>query len=431
MNNEPHALPPDQFIALASGGGGLSAIGNLVAAQHSRHLTLLYGVLKAARGSTAADARLALAGNELLARVQRLRPDVASDVIRYPSVGAWALHTLRGDDAIPGARPGGLAAVAAAAAIRAGVAAKIEVPVTNGLVILPSLGAADARGATAVVQTTPAEVRSAGLRVELTPGSPGWQELRPFRVGGLDVLIDDLDPFRMPATDGEPAGRLTRPQVTALAPMLRAGWELLDPATAADIAALVRVIVPYQGPDDGYVSTSSPETFGAVALSRQPDRYTCAETLVHEAQHLKLCALLDLVRLTRPDDEQRYYAPWRDDSRPASSLLQGAYAFLGVTGFWRRQRHAAADAAIRQRADAEFARRRDGSALAVNTLLASGQLTAAGEDFVGKMGRVLTDWQQEPVPAEALAIARRKAQSHLARWHALNGSTTATAPGVA
>jgi len=32
-------------------------------------------------------------------------------------------------------------------------------------------------------------------------------------------------------------------------------------------------------------------------------------TLTHEVQHVKLCAVLDIVRLTLPDDGRRYYAP--------------------------------------------------------------------------------------------------------------------------
>jgi hypothetical protein len=32
------------------------------------------------------------------------------------------------------------------------------------------------------------------------------------------------------------------------------------------------------------------------------------------------------------------YAPWRSGPRPLNGLLQGAYAFLGVSGFWRQQR---------------------------------------------------------------------------------------------
>jgi HEXXH motif-containing protein len=46
---------------------------------------------------------------------------------------------------------------------------------------------------------------------------------------------------------------------------------------------------------------------------------------VHEVQHLKLAALLDIVTLTMPGEHDRYYAPWRDDPRPLSGLLQGTY----------------------------------------------------------------------------------------------------------
>ena len=191
----------------------------------------------------------------------------------------------------------------------------------------------------------------------------------------------------MPATDGEPTGRLTPSQVAELPRSLRAAWPVLSPASAAEIAAIVRVIVPYRHPSPVHVSTSSPQAFGTVAMSRQPDKYTCAETLVHETQHLKLCALLDLVTLTRPDDGRRYYAPWRTDPRPASGLLQGAYAFLGVSGFWREQRGTAPEREVRQRAQAEFARWRDGVAHVADTLLGSGQLTNAGADLRRGDGR--------------------------------------------
>lgn len=431
MTTEHHTLPRDQFLALARGGGGIDAIGNLVAAQHSRHLIMMHGVLNAARAGEGPEDRLGVAGYEALAQVQRRAPDAASAVIKYPSVGAWALRTLRGEDSIPGAQSGGLATVAAAAAIRAEIATEIEVPVRNGKVVLPSLGAADAQGATAVVRTSPAEVRSDAMRVRIIPGSPGWQELRRIQAGSLDVFVDDLDPFRMPAADGEPLGRLARSQVAELERILCEAWEVLDPARAAEIAALIRVIVPNQGPEHGYVSTSSRETFGAIAMSLPPDRYSCAETLVHEAQHLKLCAVADLVQLTLPDGVRRYYAPWRDDPRPASALLQGTYAFLGVCGFWRWQRQAVTDDAVRRRADAEFARWRDGCTLAADTLLTSGQLTAAGEDFVGEMTRLLDVWRQEEVSTAALSTARRKAGLHVEQWSAENtGGAAVTAPGL-
>jgi uncharacterized protein len=416
-----HSLTREQFAALARGSGDVAAVGQLVAGQRSKHLILLARVAELARRGDHPGDGLAVAGQELLGRAQQQDRAAADEVIGYPSVGAWALHTIRGDQAIPGARPSGLAAVAAAAAIRAGLDAEIEVPVVSEAVLLPSLGVADAVGSTAIVATKAAEVRSGDLCVQTRPGAPGWQDLRRAAAGSLNVVLDDLDPFRMPADDGQPTGRLTSPQVEELRAILLAAWPVLSRASAAEIAAIVRVIVPYRAQESDHVSTSSPQAFGTVAMSRPLDEYTCAETLVHETQHLKLCALLDLVSLTRPDDGQLYYAPWRPDPRPASALLQGAYAFFGVSGFWRGQRRVAPEREVRQRAQAEFARWRDGAALAVKTLLGSGQLTERGQDFTGEMAVVLDRWRGEPVPDDALVVAQRKADHHLAQWHADNG----------
>lgn len=416
MNVAHHRMPREMFQALARGGGGLHAVRELAAAQHSKHLLLLSAVAGAARSR---DDRQGMRGYELLAEVQRQDPAAAEEVIRHPSVGAWAVRTLRAQ-APPAAEPAGLAAVGAAAAIRAGVPAEIEVPVTDGLVVLPSLGAAAANGQAAIVRTSPAEVSSPGLRVAVNEGGRHWLGLRRVRAGSFDVLIDDFDPFRMP-TQRNLTARLTSAEVGELSAMLGDVWLVLDPAVAAEVAAAVRVIVPCHAPPGGYVSVTAPENFGAVAMSRQSDHYTCAATLVHEVQHLKLSALLDLVVLTLPDDGHRYYAPWRADPRPVSSLLQGAYAFLGVTGFWRWQRLAPGDSpAGRQRADAEFARWRMGTARVVRTLQSSGRLTTQGREFVGEMAQVIAGWEKDPVPADVLALIQREAAEHLTRWQADN-----------
>lgn len=437
-----HAFSAEHLAALARGGGGEEAIGELVAAQRSKHVILLSKVAELARRGDHPDDALGVAGWQLLAEVQRRDPAAAAEVMAYPSVGAWALHVIRSGTApaadaasadtaspasaaLPGVRPAGLAAIAAAAAIRAGLDAEIEVPVLGAGVLLPSLGTAEAAGATAIVAAKAAEVRSRGLRVRVRPGEPGWRELRRATAGPLSVLVDDLDPFRMPTPDGELAERLTPLQAAEFRAVLCAAWPLLPSARAAEIAAIVRVIVPHKAPESRHVSTTSPQVFGTVAMSRQPDRYTCAETLVHETQHLKLCALLDLVTLIRPDDGQRYYAPWRPDPRPAGGLLQGLYAFLGVSGFWREQREAAPEPEVRQRAHAEFARWRDGVATGAATLLRSGRLTSSGENFVETMAGVVDEWLHEPVPPDALAIARRKSEHHLVQWQAANGEPRA------
>jgi len=421
---------PKAFDAIAAGGGGTDAIRELARSQYSKHLLLLRGVLQAAEAVGDAQARPAREGYDLLAAVQNYDPFVAEATIRYPSVGAWAQRTLRAlqaNVAEPGARPAGLCAVAAAAAVRAGMAAEAEVPPIAGTVVLPSLGAAVVDGSTAIVRSSvgAADVRSAHGRVEIPPDphhdGPGWLGLRRIHVGEFSATLDDLDPFRMPAVPGL-APRLNPREAAAWTRAIERGWRLLaanHPSVAAEVAAAIAVIVPLGGAVHGQDSSSSRETFAAIALSQPPDPYTCAVTFAHEVQHLKLCALLDVVDLTHPDDGRRFYAPWRPDPRPIDGLLQGAYAYLGVSGFWRTERHLTAGP-MRMRANREFALWRAGVARVIDTLQESGRLTAAGRDFVQGMSKTVSAWQHESVPAEAGAAAYRQAESHLSRWESDN-----------
>jgi HEXXH motif-containing protein len=269
---------------------------------------------------------------------------------------------------------------------------------------------------------------SRGVVVPADPhlDAPGWHGLRDLTAiaGGktVQLTIDDLDPYRMPAANGLGA-RLEAHEVETWQSTFRAAWALLVRhhwTTADEIGAAIRVLTPLAWSPSGQLSASSRETFGCVALSAPPDGRTFAVTLAHEVQHAKLAALLDLVRLTRRDDETRYYAPWRDDPRPLGGLLQGAYAYVGVTGFWRRQRHHEnGDGALH--AHTEFARWRAAVDMAIETLTASEQLTSTGKSFVAGMAGTLRSWCDEPVPVAALTIAHRKTERHRARWRLRNG----------
>lgn len=431
-----HHPRPVRFDALAAGDGGPDAIRELAAAQYSKHFILVRAVLNVAKSATGRPGRLARDGCDLLVAVQHYRPGIVDEVIRYPSVGAWAQRTLRflhGDGAryddgtLPGAEPARLSVVAAAAAIRAGLAAEIEVQPAGGGVVLPSLGAVLVDASSAVVRSggDAAEIRWPGGRVaipeETHRDASSWLGLRRFQAGAFRTVIDDLDPFRMPAVN-DLAPRLGTREAARWERGLTEGWQVLatdHPDIAAEAAAAITVIVPRTRPRHGLVSSSTPETFGAIALSEPPDPYSCAVTLTHEVQHLKLCALLDIVTLVQPDNGRRVYAPWRPDPRPISGLLQGAYAYLGVVRFWQRQRQLASGA-VRARADREFARWRAGVAQALDTLQASSQLTPAGRDFVLGMAKTAAAWRDERVPRQAGLIARRQAESHRARWEAAN-----------
>ena len=433
MSLSYHRLPASALAALAAGGGGGDVIRQLADAQYSKHLILLRGVLSAAQDSGHDQAARAAHAYNLLAAAQRRDPTAARTVIGHGAVGAWALHTvraLRGGTPKPGAEPSGLCAVAAAAAIRTGLPADIEVPAAGGAVVLPSLGTARVDSSSAVLRAAggTAEITSGGRRVQVPADphqdGPGWLAVRQISAGPLRVLVDDYDPFRMPAVP-DLAPRLDASEVGQWEAAFQEAWWLLrrhHAAIAEEAAAAIRVIVPIARPPHGQRSSSSAETFGAIALSQPRDVTALAETMVHEVQHLKLCALADLVALTRRDDGRRFYVPWRDDPRPVSGMLQGSYAYLGVSRFWRQQRHLTeGEAGVR--AHAEFARWRSAAAAVTATLAASEQLTPAGAEFARGMSRTLRAWHDEPVPAESLALARREADEHLARWISAHGPT--------
>lgn len=423
-----HFIPRHLFEALAAGRGGPKAMEALAAAQRSKHLILLRGVLQAARAADDEQARLAQRGYDVLIAAERRDPAAAARIIGYPGVGAWAMRTLRGEVTGTSAGPARLAAVAAAAAIRAGCDIEVPVPTHSGKVCLPSLGVATADADRVTVRCAHgrAQVRWAGGRVDvpadLQQDVPGWHGLRRVHLGDLELVIDDLDPFRMPAV-ADLAARLSAHDAAYWKQLLRQGYRLLaatEPGTAAEVAAVVTAIVPLAPSAHGQLSSSTPETFGAMAMSKPADGYACAVTFAHEIQHLKLSALIDIARLTVPDDGRRYYAPWRADPRPIAGLLQGAYAYLGVTRFWRAQRPLATGP-NRIRADSEFALWRAATTRVIDTLLSSGQLTAIGADFVGGMTKAISAWQDEQVCAEARAIALETSQNHLNRWERDNG----------
>jgi uncharacterized protein len=438
MNLRLHRLPDDVFGALAAGGGGVRALAHLVAAQHSKQLLLLRGVVDAAEAVGHPQAALARRGYDLLAAIQEQDGGDVDTVLAHPAVGAWAWRTLRalhGGAAMAGAEPGRFAALAASAAIRAKTPCTLDVPVTDGAISFPSLGVATVPGCEGPVAlrctADGAAVFAASGRVLVPadPGesAPGWRPLPRIvaEASGmtLRLLIDDLDPFRMPASTTT-APRLTAEAIEGWRAAVREAWRLLvryHPATAEEIATVTRVLTPLTAPPEGHVSASSLETFGTVALSAPSDARSFALALCHEVQHAKLSAVIDIVALTRPDDGRRWYAPWREDPRPIGALLQGSYAFLGVSGFWRRQRRHEEDAAALL-AHSEFVRWRAAAQLAVDSLLASGQLTPAGEQFVAGMAQTLRGWEDDPVPAAARMLAQQNAERHLARWRLCNGA---------
>ncbi|MET8863534.1 HEXXH motif domain-containing protein [Nonomuraea sp. NPDC004580] len=426
MNLAEHRIPAAAFDELASGAGGTATVEQLKAAQRSKHLLLLRGVLETTRNAGHGSWPEVRRAYDLLAGIQAAHPEAVNAVVHHPAVAAWARHTIKTLDA-----PEQMSALAAAAAIRAGVACDLDVTAIDGVINLPSLGqfvvGRSVTTATLHCSADGVEVSAEGLFLQLGDDEPSWRPLRGLSAQAdderLDVLIDDLHPHRMPGSDALRAP-LTEQEARLWQDLLDEGWGLLvrdHLPVAKQVSAAITVFTPLAPPQEGMgmASATSRETFGCIAMSTPPDAHALAVTLTHETQHAKLSALLDVVPLTKPDNGRRYYAPWRPDPRPASGLLQGTYAYVGVTGFWERQRHLeSGESAIR--ANAEFARWRSGARQVAGTLLGSGALTEEGEVFVGRMARRLDEWAREPVPAAAAALAEGAADRHRSLWRERN-----------
>ncbi|WNV88739.1 HEXXH motif domain-containing protein [Umezawaea sp. Da 62-37] len=431
----PHQLPRAEFDALATGGGGPSSIRHLVTTNHSKHLALLRAVLDSADAQPEAQGPLSHVSVawELLVEVQRARPDVVDRLLRHPVVGIWVVHALRRlrrtavDPAPLWVTLGYLHCVAAAAAIHAGLRFALDVPLVDGTVTLPTIGLARIDGERRRWGIATVSGGHGGLRVrgatgtvrvegDLTADAEGWCATRRLRVPAVDLLLDDLDPFR---GFGErlPPARLDGDEVARWQNCLTRTWTLLTEhhaATADALATGLTVLVPRlpSGRFQPY-SASAQDAFGCVALSLPSSAVDFAATLVHEFQHSKLCALLDLVELHRDDHSgRRFYAPWRDDPRPFGGLLHGSYSFVGVAGFWRVQRRVDNTPL----AHFEFAHWREQTRRATRTLGEASNLTSLGRRFVAAMSEQLSAWCAEPVPADSLSAARLAAADHHATW---------------
>jgi HEXXH motif-containing protein len=112
------------------------------------------------------------------------------------------------------------------------------------------------------------------------------------------------------------------------------------PSLMGSVARLVRslhVIRPKNAHHD--VSFSEPQIpfsiFVSVPESRIPnDSLRVAEALVHEAMHLQLTLIEQLLPLMKPSSKT-YFSPWTASYRPPGGLLHAIYVFAVVHHFLR------------------------------------------------------------------------------------------------
>jgi HEXXH motif-containing protein len=428
----PHLLPEVAFTELAEGAGGPATIRLLHEAQLSKHTMLLHAVAGAAvgtdRGPTAFRHAYAL-----LAHCQAADPGSAAWLFGLPHLGGWAHDCLIRLAQGSAADFGHFACLAAAAAVRGGMPFELDVPVRDGCVRLPGLGSLLVGDCSWIRLRCDGDIVTVGNHFAapwqlLVPddGSgaalPQWSATPVVRavVGGLSwqLLLETDDPYldryTLPMST-----RLRRDELWRWRQRLQSAWELLvhhHRWAAEPMADGISAIVPLTPhAETDLVSATTPAAFRAIATSWPRDAVTLAETLVHEFQHVKLGALMDMMPLVESGGE-KVYAPWRQDPRPADGLLQGVYAHLGIVRFWRAQQHVETDPDGVLRARVLYARWRPTIDLAVGSLIRSGCLTPAGVRFAATLRARGEDLAAEPVPRDAENIAEEAARDHWLTW---------------
>lgn len=431
-------LDLDHFQTLAAGAGNERVIAALWRSERSWRLIVLRALLDTCvtRADTTGPLAPVTEAWQLLTQAYAAGPDATEDVLAQPQVGIWAAHTLRrlrdnSDLPVPLWQDVGyLHALAAASAVRAGLSFDLDIPARQGTAVLPTVGSASVPLDTPVVG-----VRARDRQVDLVTGAgtircmaddPDWHApiIIDVRADGVDLRVELLDrdvyrDLRGPSSPQPlPASEIARWRAD-----LAQAWELLvseQRSRALAIAGTLRALAPVPRQERfRQLSASGAEAFGGVLLSAPDDTTQLAVTLVHETQHHKLGALSHLLTFCESGASIRYYAPWRDDPRPLAGVLQGAYAFAGITQFWRVRRHHASPE-DRAAADFEFALWRRQTLGTLRMMASSGRLTGHGQRFVETLRAELETCQDDPIPATARAAAHAVALDHRAMWRGHN-----------
>jgi HEXXH motif-containing protein len=425
-----HELPAPLFRELAAGRGGPDAVAALRSAQLSKHMLLIGHLLRSWPGPD--DERDGIA--DALARARASDRRRFAEVVGAPLVGAWIAITTRAEQQGRASRSdfahlGALAVVACAAT---GVDGSAEVPVRDGVVAVPGLGVADVGPSpTARLAATGGRLTVTARGATLDVPADGtetqwWQPVRHLEAVrdalAIRLDLDDIDPYRH-GHHVPPAPRLSADDLYEWRARFDVAWHLLAehvPDRAGELIAGLRTLVPLLRADDRSASSASiRHAFGVFGLTLPPSPAEFAVTLVHEFQHSKLSAMLDLAPMSDPADNGRYFAPWRVDPRPLSGLLQGVYAFVGVAETWRAL--STVDS-LATTAEARFAEARLQVDHGLNSVERSGALTPTGEALAARLRSVTDVMLAEAVPSEVAHAAEEALERTRRLWLERNGA---------
>lgn len=204
-------------------------------------------------------------------------------------------------------------------------------------------------------------VNREGLAAALARNSSGFRfERRYRRIGNITHFSTvDHNPIAAFETHPDKAGNhidlggCPEDQWIGVLDQCFALIERFLPGEHAEMAVMLRELIPVGYDHVRHLSASYREAVGTVYLTLHPDVMTMTEAVVHEFQHSKLNVSSYgtdyLVNAFHP----LYKSPVRPDPRPLWGILLAVHAFLPVAELYRRMR----DASHPLAASPEFERR--------------------------------------------------------------------------
>jgi len=423
-----HELESPVFAALARGDGGAPAIEALWRAQLSRHLLLIGHLLKAWPGGLPEQDAI----TDVLDRARQASPERFADVLGAPLVGSWTGIVTRalGREVADPSDFGQLAGIAVVAAAAAGVPADLAVPVRDGVVSIPGVGAMRVGNGPArlIADGGRLFVDAGGLRIALPAADSGFLPVWRLSAPGVEIGLDDVDPYRH-GHHAPPANRLDDAEIEQWRKLFAEAWSLLArraPGRTAELAAGLRTLVPLAQTDSRSARSATIRyAFGVFGLTLPPSAAEFAVTMVHEFQHSKLSAMLDITPMTEPGDQSLHFAPWRVDPRPLAGLLQGVYAFAGVADTWRALRD---EPEIAGEATTKFAEARLNVDEGLRSVEASGKLTSDGSRLVRGLRERTDELLAVPLPEDVVRAAEQALSDTHERWRDRNRAATTASP---
>lgn len=371
-----HTMSSAEFSALGSSRGSESAVAALKSAQLSMARVKL-GRLAALPESAPHW--------ELVQAFDTADRDVVNRVLANPFLMPVAGTAAHGPN-------GTVARIALGCAVLSSGSGEADLTVGEDVLSLPGVG-------TLPVPTGPIRVTVEGPSAITVNGVGVTAVHHDVLMGPVRIRIEDRDPAR---------DRFGHPVTGPLSPADLEAWqEGLDdaaivlakrhPEALAEMAECLTTIVPLQPHPGRQRSATARSAFGALAIampeaSEDEIGEALACLLLHEFQHLKLGAVLDMFDLHDKSDPTGYPVAWRPGLRPLEAVLQGVYAHITVVEYWRRRAMA-----VSGRDSDGHARRAAHLADQVMTSLAqitpSPALTALGRRWVADMADTAARWR--------------------------------------